>query len=67
MSDASYRILRREDQSVAVEILRSGSLPQIAAGFETEDEAAGWIEQDKRLSNAGDTFRTPAERKRRGD
>ncbi len=63
MADTSYRIVHRDDDSVAVEIVRSGALPQIAAGFATEAEATGWIEQDKRLYDSADTFRTEAGRK----
>lgn len=63
MADTSYRIVRRDDDSVAVEIVRPGALPQVAAGFATEAEATGWIEQDKRLSDAADPFHTPAGRR----
>lgn len=67
MADAIYRIVHRDDDSVAVEIVRSGALPQVAAGFATEAEATGWIEQDKRLYSAADPFRTQAGRKWRRD
>jgi hypothetical protein len=66
MPDSNYRIIKREDDSFAVEIVRSGALPQTAAGFATEAEAEGWIAQDQRLSVAADPFGTPAGRRRRG-
>jgi hypothetical protein len=66
MADANYRLIHREDESFAVEITRSGVLPQTAAGFATEAEATDWIAQDKRLWNAADPFRTSASRKWRG-
>jgi hypothetical protein len=66
MADANYRLIHREDESFAVEIIRSGVLPQTAAGFATEAEAADWIAQDKRLWDAADPFRTSASRKWRG-
>jgi hypothetical protein len=66
MEDANYRVIHREDESFVVEIIRSGVLPQTAAGFATEAEAADWIAQDKRLWQAADPFRTSASRKWRG-
>jgi hypothetical protein len=66
MADATYRLIRREDDSFAVEVTRTGALPQLAAGFATEAEAAAWIVQDKRLWQAADPFRTPAYRRRHG-
>jgi hypothetical protein len=66
MVEENYRIVHREDDSFAVEVVRPGVLPQMAAGFATEAEAMGWIAQDKRLWNAADPFRTPASRKWRG-
>ncbi len=66
MADTSYRIVRRDDNSFAVEIVRVGSLPQTAAGFETEAAAKGWIAQDERLRAAADPFGTPAGRRWRG-
>jgi hypothetical protein len=66
MADANYRVIRREDDSFAVEVTRPGSLPQLAVGFATEAEANAWITQDKRLWQAADPFRTPAHRKRHG-
>jgi hypothetical protein len=66
MADANYRLIHREDESFAVEIIRSGVLPQTAAGYATEAEAADWIAQDKRLWDAADPFRTSASRKWRG-
>ena len=66
MADAIYRVVHREDDSFAVEITRSGVLPQTAVGFATEAEATDWIAQDKRLWQAADPFRTPASRKWRG-
>ena len=65
MTDATYRVIHREDDSFAVEITRSGVLPQMAAGFSTETEASDWIAQDKRLWQATDPFGTPARRKLR--
>jgi hypothetical protein len=66
MADTDYRIVHREDDSFAVEIVRSGALPQTAAGFATEADAKGWIAQDQRLRVAADPFATPAGRRRRG-
>jgi hypothetical protein len=66
MTDTTYRIVHREDDSFAVEVARSGVLPQTAAGFATEAEAEGWVAQDKRLWDSADPFRTPASRKWRG-
>lgn len=60
MADASYRVIRRNDDSFAAEVTRTGALPQMAAGFASEAEADAWIAQDKRLSEAADPFRTPA-------
>ena len=60
MAEAAYRIVRREDDSFAVEIVRLGALPQTAAGFATEAEAQSWIAQDRRLWNAADPFVSPA-------
>ncbi len=66
MADTSYRIVLREDETFAVEILRVGALPQTAAGFASEAAARGWIAQDERLRAAADPFGTPLERRRRG-
>lgn len=66
MADTSYRIVHREDDSFAVEIVRVGALPQTAAGFATEAAAQGWIAQDQRLRIAADPFGTPAGRRWRG-
>lgn len=63
MSHATYRILHNPDDTFAVEIIRVGALPQLAAGFATEAAVKGWIEQDKRLSNGTYTFHSPAARK----
>ena len=63
MTDTTYRIVSGQDDGFAVEIARSGMLPQTAAGFATEAEASDWIAQDKRLWEAADPFRTPASRK----
>jgi hypothetical protein len=65
-ADTSYRIVQRDDDSFAVEIVRFGALPQTAAGFATEAAAKGWIAQDERLRAAADPFGTPAGRRRRG-
>lgn len=64
MSDTSYRIVHREDDSFVVEIVRVGALPQTAAGFDFEAAAQGWITQDQRLRTAADPFGTPAGRRR---
>jgi hypothetical protein len=66
MAEANYRIVHRDDDSIVVEVVRPGALPQTAAGFATEAEAHGWIAQDKRLWHAGDPFRAPSSRKWRG-
>lgn len=66
MTDATYRVIRKDNDSFAVEVTRFGALPQTAAGFATEAEADAWIVQDKRLWDAADPFRTPARRQRRG-
>jgi hypothetical protein len=66
MADTVYRIVHREDDSFAVEIVRVGALPQTAAGFATEAAAQGWIAQDERLRAAADPFGTPAGRRWRG-
>ncbi len=63
MADTSYRIVHREDDSFAVEIVRVGALPQLAAGFATEAAAQGWIAQDQRLLRSADPFSTPAGRR----
>jgi hypothetical protein len=64
MLDAKYRVIHQDDDSFAVEVIRTGALPQMAAGFATEAEADAWIAQDKRLWDAADPFRTPAYRRR---
>ena len=64
VTDATYRVIRQKDDSVAVEITRLGALPQMAAGFATEAEAADWIAQDKRLAKTADSFQVPAARRR---
>jgi hypothetical protein len=64
MADTSYRIVHRDDDSFAVEIVRVGALPQTAAGFATEAAARGWIAQDERFRSAADPFGTPAGRRR---
>ena len=64
MADADYRVIRRNDDSFAVEVTRTGALSQTAVGFATEAEADAWIAQDKRLREAADPFRTPAHRRR---
>jgi hypothetical protein len=66
MTDAKYRVIQRDDDSFAVEVIRTGALPQTAAGFATEADANAWVAQDKRLWDAADPFRTPAYRRRRG-
>jgi hypothetical protein len=64
MADVNYRVIQRDDDSFAVEVTRTGALPQTAAGFASEAEADAWIAQDKRLREAADPFRTPAYRRR---
>ena len=66
MADANYRVIQRDDASFAVEVTRTGALPQTADGFATQAQAAAWIEQDKRLWEAADPFRGPAYNRRRG-
>jgi hypothetical protein len=66
MTEANYRVIQRDDDSFTVEVTRSGTLPQIAAGFATEAEADAWIVQDKRLWEAADPFRGPDHRRWRG-
>ena len=61
MAEAVYRVIHREDDSFSVEITRAGVLPQTAVGFATEAQAHGWIAQDKRLWQAADPFRAPAD------
>jgi hypothetical protein len=64
MADMNYRVIRLDDDSFAVEVKRTGALPQTAVGFATEAEADTWIAQDKRLWEAADPFRTPAYHRR---
>jgi hypothetical protein len=64
MTDTSYRIVQREDDSFAVEIVRIGALPQTAAGFATEAAAMGWIARDERFRYVTDPFAAPAGRRR---
>ncbi len=66
MSDTSYRIIQRDNESFVVEIVRSGALPQVADGFATEAAAKDWVAQDQRLRAAVDPFGTPAGRRWRG-
>ena len=66
MADANYRVIQRDDDSFAVEVTRTGALPQTAVGFATVAEADAWIAQDKRLWEAADPFRTPVHRRRHG-
>ncbi len=66
MAETSYRIVRRADDTFAVEIVRFGALPEMAAGFATEAAAKGWIAQDERLRAVAEPFGTPAERRSRG-
>jgi hypothetical protein len=63
MADASYQIISREDESFAVEIVRAGALPQLAAGFATRAAAEGWIAQDRRLHASAPPFATQATRR----
>jgi hypothetical protein len=66
VTDPTYRVIRQKDGSVAVEITRRGALPQLAAGFATEAEAADWIAQDKRLGRTADQFQQLTGRRRHG-
>jgi hypothetical protein len=66
MSDAIYRILKRDDDGFYVEITRPGTLPQTAVGFATEADASQWVAQDRRLWDAADPFRPAGGRKWRG-
>jgi hypothetical protein len=43
MADANYRVIRQDDDRFAVEVTRTGALPQMAASFATEVEAEAWI------------------------
>ena len=62
MADSIYRVVPRPDGSFTVEIARSGALPQTAAGFATETEAARWIARDKRLCESDSRFDTSSAR-----
>jgi hypothetical protein len=64
VTDATYRVVRQQDDSFAVEISRPGALAQLAIGFATEADANHWIAQDRRLWDAADPFRTPTGRRR---
>ena len=66
MTDAKYRVIQRDDDSFAVEVIRTGALPQTAAGIETQAQEKEWVTQDKSLTHAADPFRTRAYRRRRG-
>ena len=66
MADENYHVIRREDDSFAVEVTKPGRLPHLTVGFATEAAADAWITQDKRLWQAADPFATPANRGRRG-
>ena len=63
MIDTTYRIMQHDDGSFAVEIIRFGALPEMAAGFTTEAAVNGWIAQDKRLWDSVGPFQSPASRK----
>jgi hypothetical protein len=63
MADTSYRIVNREDGSFAVEIVRVGALPQMAAGFATEAAAERWIARDQRLRMTAGSFATQTGRR----
>ena len=63
MADATYRVVRENDDSFVVEVVRPGTLPQTVGGFASEAEAGNWIAQDKRLGNAADPFHTPGGRR----
>jgi hypothetical protein len=65
MADTTYHIVRRDDDTFVVEIIRVGALPQTAAGFATEAAAKGWIAQEERFRSAADPFATPTGRRRR--
>jgi hypothetical protein len=66
MSDRTFRVVHCDDNSFAVEELQSRLPPRTVATFVTEAEAIGWIEQDRRLRDAADPFRTPSGRPGRG-
>jgi hypothetical protein len=66
MADTTYRVIKRDDGTFAVEITSSGALPQTAAGFATETEARGWIAQDERFRVAAAPFGSRGNRKWRG-
>ena len=56
MADPSYQVVRDDAGGYVVRIIRSGALPQTAAGFDTEAEAQGWIAQDRRFHTSDDVF-----------
>lgn len=66
MADANYKLILCKDESYSVAVNRTGTLPQMAAGFATEAAANAWIAQDERLWLAADPFRTLAYRRRQG-
>jgi hypothetical protein len=66
MTERTFRVVHRGDRSFAVEELQSPLPPKTAGTFATEAEAMGWIEQDRRLRDAADPFRTPTGRTSRG-
>ncbi len=66
MSDTNYRLIHRQDDSFAVEVITPGTPPRTAIAFATEAEADAWIVRDKRLRQAADPFGTPAGRGWRG-
>jgi hypothetical protein len=65
MVETAYRILCREEGDFAVEVVRFGALPQMAAGFATEAAVRSWIAQDKRLWEYAEPTETPASRRLR--
>ena len=65
MKDTSYRIVHRDDDSFAVEIVSVGALPQTAAGFATEAAAKGWIARDQRFRYVAEPFGAAARPRRR--
>jgi hypothetical protein len=48
MNDTTYQIFQ-EGQTYKVRITRLGSFVQEADGFASHEDAASWVEQDRRL------------------
>jgi hypothetical protein len=57
--EATYRIIQA-GTGFKVEVNRPGEMVQLADGFESEADAASWIEEDKRIAELDDRQK-PAE------